>query len=62
MPDWNNMSQDNFNKAYAALPLPDIQASISISRYNVTPHRFIPYLISYPISYLIYVNLISYLI
>jgi hypothetical protein len=73
MPDWINMSQDDFTKAFAALSLPlagpsppccliheAIQARISIFRYNVTPHTFISYLISYSISYLIYANLISY--
>ncbi len=76
MPNWNDVSQENFNKEFAALPLPlegsspsccsiheAIQASILIIRYNVRPHSFI----SYPsptsyqmISYLIYVTLISY--
>ena len=74
MPDWIDMYQDAFNKAFSALPLSlegppphgcsihaTIQASISIFGYNFTPHStFISYLISYPISYLIYVTLISY--
>ncbi len=73
MPDWTDISQDAFKKAFSALPLPlegppppgcsiyeAIEASNLIFLYNVTPHTFISHMISYPISHLIYVTLLSY--
>ena len=58
MPDWTDMSQDAFNKAFSALPLllegrpppgcsiyEAIEASNLKSIYNVTPHTFISYMI-----------------
>jgi hypothetical protein len=47
------------NNYHASWRLVAIQASILIFLYNVTPRTFILYMISYTISYLIYVTLIS---